>query len=430
MRREDLNESLYNHLRIYDARESLRLKKGRGEVRVGLGERSARISDERLIALDNYNCCAIVARITLLEFAPPSARLKPVKTFHTWPSLRTTTKPSFLSFATFSRKGGRVFRTIRFIFICMLMFALSHAALGQETTKPSADPTSTPHLVSSIQTQMDHGDFNGASVQLEAILKLHGVDATAYNRHQIDMMLVECRLHQNQLTQALRLLTFEKGDSRKTNNWAGTAEAYSLYALVFGSPKLIYIPTAGQNQDPLNVLDLDQRKLAYDDLFQVKLAAFHDELGDARDEGELKIVSDAADHFCLVRCLEQVTKSSTHQSDQIGVKLSKWSDNFIHLKIVAFAKRVTALAIAANVNRNGRITPGKPAGFTADERSELLDIRNQCGQMKDLIRAINQDLGHPGMINLPQNSVDAANMITRINALLTADSAIRKNRRS
>ncbi len=295
--------------------------------------------------------------------------------------------------------------TFRAIVLCVLIFGLSGPLRGEDTTQPAGDAPPLLPDVSSIQTQMDHEDYVGASVRLNQILKLTGSDATAYNHHQVVMMLVECRLHQKQLTEALALLRFEKGDSQLKNNWTARAEAYSLYELLFESPALVYTPAEGTDQNPLNLLDLDQRKLAYDDLFKVKLAAFIDKLHDAADLGDLTVVSNAADDFLLVRCLEQVSKSTTKQTGKIGSKLAAWANNYINLTLKSYNSRVTDIEGVSNLNTRGRKDPKKPAGLTPDERRELIDLRDKSSEIKGVVAKINQSLGNPITIQLPKMSL-------------------------
>jgi len=298
------------------------------------------------------------------------------------------------------------------------------------SSAPSDAAASNPGaLVDQARELMDEKKYEQALLPLKKCMGLHGHDADAISRHEVLMLVAECDLQTHQVAESMKVLEEAINESTAAKDWPHTAEAFSLVTLLHESPKLYYAPKVGEEHRSLDLTDLSQRKTAYQKLQEEKLNFCSDQQRAGRELASIQSLLDNAAAFAISRALEQTLTGRTKKSDVLGDKLAVWSDGMITATLQSYTPRIAAIVLDSNVTMKGRRAPGKPVGLSNDQRSEMQGIDAICKQVPDAITQLTAEYARPLMTHAERNITTAKNIATRVEAILSVDSKILRNRK-
>src|SRR4051812_26695999 len=181
------------------------------------------------------------------------------------------------------------------LLICGLSTALANPPTSAPATTNRAGATA-PSMDDIKQLIANH-QYADALIPLQRMMALQGHDADAFSRHEVLMLVAECRLQLRRVPDCLGVLDLAVREARKSNNWPHRAEALSLATLLRAAPKLAYAPKASEDHTPLDLTDSSQRRTAYETLCEEKQAFCDEQVRLVRETASVKPLTDVADAF-------------------------------------------------------------------------------------------------------------------------------------
>jgi hypothetical protein len=285
----------------------------------------------------------------------------------------------------------------RFSFATVLTgtFLMPAGLAFSQTTPPAVVAPATQPSADEIQTAIDARQYATAVKIASKLLVLHGAAAASIDRFQITMLkgYAQAGLKANSsAVMTFRAAKSETKDPRETALASWTAELFhtagsNTYVSKTLGPDL-------QKKGPFDLLNTDQRKLAFGALLDDNLDLLEPKLKTATVAQSLGQIWPVIQQVIALDALDVIANGNDDKTSQVSGSLLEHSRNLLSNALKADWSRVndiqthadTSITVTSPTYINNTLInqqTTRKTGLTSDNRTELTNIVSVCQKIHD-----------------------------------------------
>ena len=303
--------------------------------------------------------------------------------------------------------------TVKFRILALaVILAGGSTALGGVTVtpiddKPAAPPSTQPGggaggqagsgaTTDQVKSLMDEGKYREA---LKLIFQV--VDARGADRTQLLTMRGECQLQIHENSSAVTTLQQAAREAMAANNTVAGGDAAAFATLIQkSSPKNLYVPVNSPEKSPIDILDRNKRKSAYEALFTDIQVVLDAKVHTAAANGSLPPFMEVARDIPAMRGVEHISTEGTKKTDKFAKDAANAAAKVISTTLTEFDAKIAVIEKAADHVQYTNQAYGNTreihrTGLSADTVRTLEDIETTCGRIPGALKELTQAFKAP-----------------------------------
>jgi hypothetical protein len=251
----------------------------------------------------------------------------------------------------------------------------------------------------------------------------------AVDRQEMLLARAECQVQLKRRDDAIRTLNQVRQEADRDNDIKASSEAFAFVTLIQRSTNFQYKPGTSNDKTPLNILDPDARKSAYNALLADELAAINKQQTSARTDQHLVPIVQIAEAFYRVQAIERTATGNTSQTDLLAKELSQWAGGRFDATLLGYSDQINKIAESANqpsvpgtiVGDPGtkvKVPRSAPRGLSPADIQALNTIVSDCQKIPTATANFSRAFGES---DLSDRNAVAQGVATRANNCLQGD---------
>lgn len=298
---------------------------------------------------------------------------------------------------------------------CLLVFvmaAISQVGRADDAARQAGSVApSQSDAVQTTQQMMADGKQPDALRFIDQQLLQRHLDQAGEERYQLLMLKGDALIQTNKLTMASSAYDNAR---RAAPNGRAAAVARAHTMLIRAAPVGKYTPRTPAGAEPIDIVNPDSRRAAFDALRADLAAAAKPKIARASQGRSLTPAMDLLPAVFDIASLELAAKGSIEQTQSDVASMGEHTRDLVHEQINLCQRKVNGLA-----DRAYTIEEGDRRGLQSNEMKELPPIIAELGRIEKAAREIRrraQELGQPGTAweQLAADAADVAEAAERV----------------